>query len=300
VSSTFPVPPPELAARIGGAFEDYGAIGTAHRHYIGSLLPEGWSFANKRVLDFGCGTGRTLSAYAAEASSAEFWGCDIHEPSIEWASENLSPPFHFFVCREEPPFDQPDERFDLIYAMSVFTHITDQWSAWLTELHRVMRPGGIAIFTILGPGMAQSVLGRDWDARIGMAVVDLHKGWEIGGPSVFLGEWWIREHWGRAFEILRIQPGLDEGGHGFVAMRRREVAVTPGELEAVAMDDVREHEAAVANVELLKEQLARLGEQTRIRESQAEERDLLLAAERADLISERDRLALQLTALQAS
>jgi len=300
VSSALPVPPLELASRIGGAYEDYDAIGAAHRQHINSLLPEGWSFANKRVLDFGCGTGRTLSAYAAEASDAEFWGCDIHEPSIEWANEYLSPPFRFFVCQETPPFDQADARFDLIYAMSVFTHITDQWSAWLTELHRVMRPGGIAIFTILGPGMAQAVLGRAWDARIGMAVVDLHKGWEIGGPSVFLGEWWIREHWGRAFEILAIQPGLDEGGHGFVTMRRRDVSVSPGVLEAVAMDDVREHDAAVANLELLKEQLARLGQQTRTRESQAAERELLLAAERADLISERDRLALQLTALQAS
>lgn len=134
------IPPPALAARIGGAYENYREIGAAQRRLIQAVLPDDWSFAGKTILDFGCGTGRTLAAFADETAAAEFVGCDIHTESIDWANAELSPPFRFFVCTEAPPLPQPAERFDLVYAMSVFTHITDRWSEWLTELHRILRP----------------------------------------------------------------------------------------------------------------------------------------------------------------
>jgi SAM-dependent methyltransferase len=260
-----PIPPRELATRIGGAFEDYRSIGWMHRAYLESMLPSDWSFANKTVLDFGCGTGRTLSAFAAESRVSRFVGCDIHEPSVAWATETLSPPFEFFVCREEPPLAQPEARFDLVYAFSVFTHITDQWSEWVAELHRVMRPGGTAVISVLGPAMALQILGRGWDDRIGMAVVDLHKDWSIGGPSVLLSEWWIREHWGRAFEITGFQPcdPAAGSGHDLVLMRRRDVPVTPDDLVRRDPTDAREQAAVDCNLELVLDQQKALGDQLR-------------------------------------
>jgi SAM-dependent methyltransferase len=300
MASELPIPPPDLASRVGGSYQEYRAIGAAHRGFIASLLPEDWSFSNKRVLDFGCGPGRTLTAHAAEAESAEFWGCDIDAPSIEWAQSHLSPPFHFFVCDEVPPLDQPDSTFDLVYAMSVFTHITDHWNSWIAELHRVMRPEGVAIISILGPAMANAILGRDWDDRIGMAVADLHKGWEIGGPSVFHSEWWIREHWGRAFEILRFEPHQTPGaGHDFVTMRRRDVEVTAGELNEVSPEDGREHEATIANLELLRYQLIHFGAQARLQNEEIGARQLEHDAEREHLITERDQLTQELAAARA-
>lgn len=89
-----------------------------------------------------------------------------------------------------------------MYAMSVFTHITDQWSHWLSALHRQMRSDAIAVITVLGPAMAPTVIGCDWDERIGMARVNLHENWEVDGPDVLLAEWWVREQRGRAFELL--------------------------------------------------------------------------------------------------
>jgi SAM-dependent methyltransferase len=300
MASELPIPPPDLASRVGGSYEEYRAIGTAHRGFIASLLPEDWSFSGKRVLDFGCGPGRTLTAHASKTDDAEFWGCDIDVPSIEWAQAHLSPPFHFFVCDETPPLDQPDSTFDLVYAMSVFTHITDHWSSWIAELHRVMRPGGVAIISILGPSMAQAILDRDWDDRIGMAVADLHKGWEIGGPSVFLSEWWIREHWGRAFEILRFEPHQAPGaGHDFVTMRRRDAEVSPAELRAVSSGEVREREGITANLEILSDQLIHFGIQARLRDEEIGARQLEHDAERERLIVERDQLARELAVTRA-
>jgi SAM-dependent methyltransferase len=215
-------------------------------------------------LDFGCGPGRTLSAFLQDGGRAEFAGCDIHADSIAWATAELSPPFSFFVCRETPPLAQPDDRFDLVYGMSVFTHITDQWSNWLVELHRVMRPGAIAVLSLLGAVAGPRLLGIDWDDRIGMAAIDFQKGWEVGGPSALLAEWWVREHWGRAFEILRFVDCPDDWySHDFVVMRKLDVAVTAEELESVDPRNPREYASVVCNLEILQRQQKALGEQLR-------------------------------------
>ena len=52
--------------------------------------------------------------------------------------DEMCPPFHVFVNGPEPPLNQPDSSFDLIWAISVFTHLTSSWSRWLVELHRLM------------------------------------------------------------------------------------------------------------------------------------------------------------------
>jgi SAM-dependent methyltransferase len=117
-----PILPPELVARIGGTCDDYTEIGASQRRTLEPCSPRIGSFEGKAVLDFGCGTGRTLSSFLQDAERTEFFGCDIHAESVAWANSELSPPLHFFVCRETPPLAQPDQRFDLVFAMSVFAH----------------------------------------------------------------------------------------------------------------------------------------------------------------------------------
>ena len=75
-------PPATLAARIGGSERDYEAIGRAHAEWLRDALPKDWSWAGKVVLDFGCGTGRSLAQFEDAAGSGEYWGCDIDGASI--------------------------------------------------------------------------------------------------------------------------------------------------------------------------------------------------------------------------
>ncbi len=49
-----------------------------------------WAWSGKRVLDFGCGAGRTLRHFVEEAQVAEFSGCDIHGGSVDWINANLN------------------------------------------------------------------------------------------------------------------------------------------------------------------------------------------------------------------
>ncbi len=77
----------------------------------------------------------------------------IDRASIEWDEANLSPPFRFFHNGLAPALSLSGASLDLIWAMSVFTHITDLWSDWLVEMHRLLAPGGILIASFLGEGM---------------------------------------------------------------------------------------------------------------------------------------------------
>jgi SAM-dependent methyltransferase len=251
-------PPPWLTTRAGGPHEHYDSIAYANRQRIEGLLPADWSFEGKRILDFGCGAGRSLAVFADHAEDAEFVGCDLHEPSIEWATRHLSPRFEFFLNGPEPPLDRPAESFDLIYGVSVFTHVTANWAPWLLEIHRVLRPGGLAMFSFLGEKMWRNVLARDWDAdRLGMIVSSPHRPWDHGGPDAFHSEWWLRAHWGRVFEIVHLDHGpADIPGHGWIVLRRDErTPPTVAELVAPEPGEPREVLSGQSNVELLSDQL---------------------------------------------
>jgi SAM-dependent methyltransferase len=263
-TGVMPEPPLELAGRVGGSYEQLLTYAAGHRRTIDSLLPDGWDYRGKSLLDFGCGVGRTMAAFHDVRDEIELYGCDIHEPSIEWAKANMTPPFTFFTCDEEPPLDQPGERFDLVYACSVFTHLTDGWARWLADLQRVLRPGGILIASVLNQPMIEPIFDRQWDERIGMAPAFLGRHWDAGGPCVLLSEWWVREHWGRAFEILRFDEGVEHEdkwvGHGWVVGRRRPELLTAEQLESTDLDDPREVAAMQYNVEILSAEAREMGE----------------------------------------
>lgn len=49
------------------------------------------------------------------------------------------------------PLRFPDEYFDLIFNQSVFTHFDENYQdAWLIELERVTKPGGVLLLAVSG------------------------------------------------------------------------------------------------------------------------------------------------------
>jgi SAM-dependent methyltransferase len=268
-----PFPPLELANRVGAIadqpnpFELYTGIGAGTREHLLKVLPEDWSFAGKRVLDFGCGAGRTLRHFLSEAETAEIWGCDIDEPSIDWLRDNLCPPFHVVTNGPTPPLAFEDSFFDLVYVISVFTHLTDSWSAWLLEMHRVLTDHGILIATFMGEGLCEIMSGEPWvEDRIGMNVYSHDQGWDKGGPMVLHSPWWIRAHWGRAFEIIDLQPYgfghgfLDQGvsDQGVVIMRKRLGTFAGADIEALEPREPRERVALHHMIDVLQHEVGNL------------------------------------------
>lgn len=251
----------------------YEELGHQLRRYLVDVLPADWSFEGKRVLDFGCGAGRVLRAFLPEAKVAKFYGADIDARSIEWLERNLSPPLHVLRSGESPPLDLPDDSFDLIYAYSVFTHIADEWSAWLLELHRLMRDDALLFATFLGPGMSEPIAEEPWiEQRVGMNVLRHGQDWDSGGPMVFLSPWWIREHWGRAFEVLELREAgvitaAPSAGQGMVLMRKRPGTFRREDLERIdAANEPREIAALQHNIRQLHREPVRLAEAYRVLE----------------------------------
>ena len=137
------VPPESLIRRSGwtpgtDVVASYLRSGVDMKELLSALVADAPSPV--RVLDFGCGVAKTLRHFAAEGKRFELFGCDIDGASIDWLAEHHSSYASFALLEETPGLPYPDGRFDLAYAVSVFTHLADNWAGWLLELRRVLAP----------------------------------------------------------------------------------------------------------------------------------------------------------------
>jgi SAM-dependent methyltransferase len=260
-SANHPYPPFELASRVRplDEFSDpiaaYEEMGAQTKQALLGLLPDGWSFEDKRVLDFGCGAGRTLRHFLAEADGAELWGADQDAASIGWIQANLSPPLNAWRCSHGPPIGLPLGSFDLIWAISVFTHLTVGSIPWLLELHRLLKDDGLLIATYYGRWNSDFLAEEPWEEdRVGMNVLHHNVDWDHGGPVVLMSEWWVREHWGRAFEVIEIAPQIDN--MSWALLRKKPVDLTVDDILAPS-DDPREHAALRHNLHQVQRELER-------------------------------------------
>jgi SAM-dependent methyltransferase len=105
---------------------------------------------NMKILDFGCSSGRVLRHFHEQQQSMgwELYGVDVQARPIEWMRQNFPESFKIYTGNTLPHLPFEDNTFDAIYGFSVFTHIKYQWDAWILELRRVLKPGGVLLQTI--------------------------------------------------------------------------------------------------------------------------------------------------------
>jgi SAM-dependent methyltransferase len=147
------LPPPGLRMRVGidSSRKHFDDIGRAAAVDILAILDR--SGVDRRTLgpwlDYGCGCGRV--ARHLHARGVEVWGVDIDGDAIRWCQEHLSRE-RFFTVAPTPPTQLSDGSFDLIYSVSVFTHLDEAAQfAWLAELRRLLRPGGVLVASTHSP-----------------------------------------------------------------------------------------------------------------------------------------------------
>ena len=297
-----PIPPEELIRRAGwtpgtDVTAAYLSGGLAMKELLASLVE---APRRARVLDFGCGIGKVSRHFARDTDRFELFGVVIVGPSIDWLAANHSQYGTFVRVEESPGLPWPDGHFDLIYAVSVFTHMTDPWAGWLLELRRVLAPAGLLVVTVLGEGMIEVERGGVWDEdAIGMNVLRRGQDWAGGGPTVFHSQWWIREHWGRAFEIVEIRQDRNPDGsavraaHDLVIMRPLAVPCTTEELERIDSAEPRELRALRRNIAQLHADdvhLRGLLDEARVRGDAEHDQRVEFARQIAELRSELERL----------
>jgi SAM-dependent methyltransferase len=152
-----PVPPRRLIVRVAGTasaewFLEGGRLGA--ETIRAALARQGRPLERlDAMLDFGCGCGR-VTRYWADLERTRVHGTDANADAVEWCRRNLT--FARFEANGlAPPLPYDTASFDLVYALSVFTHLTaDLQLAWRDELRRVLRPGGrlgLLVFVADGP-----------------------------------------------------------------------------------------------------------------------------------------------------
>jgi len=157
------------------------------------------------VLDFGCGCGRVLRYW--RGCAARIHGTDLNDYLVE-ACKAAVPFASIGKNSLEPKLAYADESFDLIYALSVFTHLdVDAQMAWLREFLRTLRPGGILILTLHGDAyvsrLGEKQLG---DYRGGRPVV-LHE--DYPGSNICMAlhpPSFVFETLAQGFEIVDFVP----------------------------------------------------------------------------------------------
>jgi ubiquinone/menaquinone biosynthesis C-methylase UbiE len=114
--------------------------------YLPRLVDFG-AYRGKNLLEVGCGVGIDLVRFAR--GGAMVTGVDLAETAIELARANFEqnrlPGTLLVMNGEDLTFE--DDAFDVVYAHGVLQY-TANASKMVSELHRVLRPGGEAILMV--------------------------------------------------------------------------------------------------------------------------------------------------------
>jgi len=180
----------------------------------------------KAFLDFGCGCGRILKAFEGFPHAGELWGSDVDAEAIAWNRTNLGHLAQFTSNADLPPMRFPDGWFSAVLAVSVFTHLPEEMQiAWLSELRRIIRPGGVLVASLHGahylsdsnPDLRAEVEERGFAYRTGSRTGGLPEYYMVAFHSTD----YVRECWGRFFEVVAIKETHVHGVQDAAVLRRR-------------------------------------------------------------------------------
>lgn len=117
---------------------------------------------NWHILDWGCGPGRVIRHLPAViGNGCSFYGSDYNPEYAAWCSQNI-PDATFKKNELAPPLLFDTGTMDLVYGLSIFTHLSEQKHyEWLDELLRVLKPGGILFITTHGDITRQNMIAAE-------------------------------------------------------------------------------------------------------------------------------------------
>ena len=194
-----------------------------------------------RVLDFGCGWGRLTRFFARDVEPGNLFGCDPVQPILDVCRRTRVPATlarSEFVPRRLP-FAQ---RFDLVYAFSVFTHLSEPaHEASLNALHDGLAPGGLLVVTIrppeylrrcesLAPALASLGPRLQEELRQPRYLFEPHAGQPLGAEApqgeITYGETvvtmaYVRQRWTDRFALLHVDLLLDDPYQVMLTLRAR-------------------------------------------------------------------------------
>ena len=203
------------------AFKQLSAMAAAHGVQGGSYF------------DFGGSTGRVFRHFHFQSPDWKVWSSDFKMTSVDWNLKHFPSEIMAFQGVYFPFLPVEDRSFDLITAMSVFTHIDETETSWLLELRRILKPDGVAIITIHNDdtwlNMPRSLrdvieqyspeLARNPALPPGRIVSNFRND-DPYRCNTFHSDDYIRSQWGRFFEIKAIVNRFSGPQAGVILKRR--------------------------------------------------------------------------------
>lgn len=103
-----------------------------------------------RVLDFGVGCGRTMRFFYRDYKNFLCYGCDVDKRAIDYLNKSI-PFISAKVSSNLPPLPYLDDFFDLVYSISVFTHLDlISFNSWIKEINRILKKDAVLEITLHG------------------------------------------------------------------------------------------------------------------------------------------------------
>lgn len=180
-----------------------------------------------RVLEWGCGPARVLRHIpSAFGAGTEVYGSDYNQESVNWCKENI-PNVNFVLNRLSPPLPFDANYFDLVYSISVFTHLSESVShQWIDELYRITRPNGILIISTNGDSRLNFLLPEELFVYKSTGIVIRDK-FEEGKKMFFAchSPRYLREKLFKSLEVLEHVPeGFPCTGQDLWVLRKPDLA----------------------------------------------------------------------------
>lgn len=189
-------------------YQNYFEDGKNSAKDISELLSEFIQLEDKTVLDWGCGPARVVRHLPSLLPQTKIYGSDYNGIIVKWCKENIER-VEFEKNELLPPLNFQDLFFDAVYALSVFTHLSEEnHCKWMQELSRVIKPGGIFLFTTQGNAffnkLSQDEKGkfRMGDIVVRGKVKEGHRTYSSFQPEIFIQSL-VSSNW----KILKFIPG---------------------------------------------------------------------------------------------
>jgi len=135
-----------------GGVQEYFESGKTDAMKIEALLKKLGLSPKSNILEFAAGFGRVTR----HLTHCRLTASDIHGEAVHFLSEDIR--VKAIPSATDPDAFAPDERFDFIFVLSLFSHLpATLFERWLARLALTLRPGGYLMFTTHGDFAARKV-----------------------------------------------------------------------------------------------------------------------------------------------
>lgn len=140
-------------SRAAGTYDKAAHLQREVGEHLLELLPP--TQAMRSIIDLGCGTGFFTHKLAIQFPDAVVYGVDIAEGMLDFANNRYNNKIHW-ICADAENLPFGDNSADII-----FSSLAMQWCEntyqFLSEVKRVLKPGGTALLSTFGNSTLQEL-----------------------------------------------------------------------------------------------------------------------------------------------